>query len=220
MAASRNALVALLGIALAACGAEAASVSPATHPTGVAQATPPPVTATPAVTSEQEPSTESPTRAATPKPTSKPTPKPTPVPVPPKLSGLGYDRPSELEGGGLASLTWKAPRTKGVEIRVYGVTRCLPGVDGACLQEHTALADDIRVLLAKAPASKGKVSWNQDWGDWVSINDPDWACTTAYVSENGTSFYSIVVAAYSTSGHSIFAIVDPGWLGEADVCPA
>ena len=213
MSGRQASVVAILGMILAACGAGAqptasmlVSPDPSHGPSSLAKVTPSPTLVA------------TPTPAATPEPTPKPSPKPTTVPVPPKPSGLGYDRPSELEGGGLARLTWKAPRTKGVEIRVYGVTTCLPGDDGACLQEHTALPDDIRILLAKAPASKGKVTWNQAWGDWVPIDDPDWACTTAYVSENGTPFYSIVVAAYGTSGHSIFAIVDPGWLGEADVC--
>ena len=207
-------VVAILSVILAACGAGArttasmlVSPDPSLGPSSLAKETPSPTLLS------------TPTPAATPEPTPKPSPKSTTVPVPPKPSGLGYDPPSELEGGGLVRLTWQAPRTRGVEIRVYGVTRCLPA-RGACLQEHTALPDDIRVLLTKAPASKGRVTWYQSWGDWVPIeDDPDWACTTAYLSENGTPFNSVVVAAYSTSGHSKFAIVDPGWLGEAEVCP-
>jgi len=115
-------------------------------------------------------------------------------------------------------VTWKAPRTEGVEIRVYGVTECLalpahlePGSEGPCLPKGTRLPASVRTLLATAPASAGKASWS-----WI---DEDWACDIWYpVGEppEGRAYYAVVVAAYSESGHSIFAIAEPGAWSEPD----
>jgi hypothetical protein len=62
-------------------------------------------------------------------------------------------------------VTWRAPRSKGVEIRVYGVTECLarpahpePDSRGPCLVKHTPLPASVRTLLATARASDGKVA--------------------------------------------------------------
>jgi hypothetical protein len=134
--------------------------------------------------------------------------------VPPKPSGLELETPclldcdpDDLSGYRLA---WKAPRTKGVEIRVYGVTRCFrtDDTEGACLRKGTELPDDIRVLLAKGPASKGVMDL-----DIVGIGGGDQAeegCTQFNETEDGTRFYSIVAAAYAANGRSVFAIADPG----------
>ena len=105
-------------------------------------------------------------------------------------------------------LTWKAPRTEGVEFRVYGVTKCIrtEASEGACLREHTKLPADIRVLLAKGPASTGEVSLD-GLGPYYATDD---GCAYGYSTEGGTPIFSIVVAAYSTSGHSIFAIAAEG----------
>ena len=207
MAAPRSVLLAFLGMTLAACGAGAASVNPATQPTGVTQVTQPPVIVTPAVTPKPAPPTEPPTPKPTPRLTATPTPKPTSAPVPPKPSALFYS-PCCGEGNwDPSSLSWEKPRTKGVELRVYGVTTCFPAGDRSvetCLREHVTLPDDIGVLLAKGPASTGKLSWQQGEGEGEG-------CVAEYLSKNGTPFYSIVVAAYNASGHSIFAIVDEGY---------
>jgi hypothetical protein len=115
------------------------------------------------------------------------------------------------------SVAWQAPKTEGVEIRVYGVTRCTarpqdptPGSSGPCLVDHTPLPASIRTLLATAPASVGRVSWTwtEDAGCRIGLAfDPD-----------GPIYQAVVVAAYSPSGHSIFAIAEPGgwWLPRPD----
>jgi hypothetical protein len=107
------------------------------------------------------------------------------------------------------TVTWRAPRSEGVEIRVYGVTECIaepsnpaPDTSGPCLVEHTPLPASVRTLLASAPASDGVVSWT--WSEETGCNiglafDPD-----------GPMYHSVVLAAYSASGHSIFAIAEPG----------
>lgn len=214
MAASRSAVLALLGIALASCGPGAASLGPAEQPTGVAQVTLPPVTATPGVTPELFPH-----------PPPSPTPKPTPkaLPVPPKPTGLelslacGWGPDGEggcdtgTDGG---FLTWQKPRTKGVEVRVYGVTKCFrtDAPNGPCLREHTLVPSKIRVLLAKGPASKGGLSFPQ-----TLFAHTKEGCEYGYRSGDGTIFYSIVAAAYNASGHSIFAIADDGHY-DSDEC--
>ena len=89
------------------------------------------------------------------------------------------------------------------------MTKCLAeprdpaaGTSGPCLVEHTALPASVRTLLATASASDGIVSWTwtEETGCNIGLeNDPA-----------GPGYYAIVLAAYSASGHSIFAIAEPG----------
>jgi hypothetical protein len=201
------AVVTLVAIALAACGG-----TPAAQPTSVAQVTLPPVTAAPVVTPKPAPPTERPTA----RPTPRPTPKPTPIPVPPKPTGVTFGvHEREINGGDdyeiTHTVTWKAPLTKDVEIRVYGVLECLgmpkdppASSSGSCLVEHTPLPASALKLIAKAPASDHVVSWTalSSWG----------GCDLAeqILGPHEESYSAIVLAAYSTSGHSVFAIAEPG----------
>ena len=203
MACGRAVLAAILGSALAACNT---SGSPS----------PPPVTSwTDAPAVAISPAAKSPSPSATPQPTPKPTPKPTPVPVPPKPTGVKFDsqvRVSDDEQVAeiTQTVTWRAPRSEGVEIRVYGVTKCIaepanpaPDTHGPCLVVHTPLPASVRTLLAKAPASAGKVSWSWTQGEGCETSrfgsDPD-----------GPPYVAVVLAAYNASGQSIFTIAEPG----------
>ncbi len=143
--------------------------------------------------------------------------EPTPPPVPPKPIGATFETQSLGDTGGVSELveitqtvTWQEPRDAGVEIRVYGVTECLarpadpaPGTSGPCLVVNTRLPESIRVLLATAPASAGTVSWS--WTQEAGC-DPGWIPNFP----DGPRYVSIVLAAYGPSGHSIFAIAEPG----------
>jgi hypothetical protein len=201
----RAAVAAILCLVFATCGADADSsgtLRASPDASSLIGATPSPLTAV-----------ASPSPVATP----RPTPKPTPVPVPPKPSGVKLHEESEgfcddqapgdtcAIGDSIFRLSWQAPRTKGIEIRVYGVTTCFgkdssgKRIDGHCLREHTALPSSMRVLLAKVPASKGKVTWRMDPGRGLAE------------TRGGVRVYSIVLAAYSAvGGHSIFVIADAG----------
>jgi hypothetical protein len=106
---------------------------------------------------------------------------------------------------------WGAPLSEGVEIRVYGVTECIaepadppPGTSGPCLVEHTLLPASVRTLLARTSASDGVVSWT--WTQWPAECDSPYP---AYDPE-GPGYRAVVLAAYSASDHSIFAIAQPG----------
>jgi hypothetical protein len=106
------------------------------------------------------------------------------------------------------TVTWKAPRTEGVEIRVYGVTECVsepsnppPGTSGPCLVEHTLLSPSVMVLAATVPAAAGKMSW---------IAPSYYECAGPPVGPDGIDYRAIVIAAYDAAGHSTFAIADPG----------
>jgi hypothetical protein len=205
----------ILACVLAGCGAGSAPLQSPVTPAIGAVITPAP-TGPGAALLPPSP-TPIATARPTPKPTPKPAPKPTPkpVPVPPRPTGVTFHEDTDCLDTecGRAKTTqtviWKTPRTKGVEIRVYGVTECLaepahpkPATNGPCLVAHTPLPSSVRTLLARAPASDGWVSWSwkHETGCEVGLsNDPD-----------GPSYVAIVVAAYSTSGHSIFAIADPG----------
>ena len=159
---------------------------------------------------------------ATPKPTPRPTPKPTPVPAPPKPTGVKFDEDSKCLDADCnraritQTVLWRAPRKKGVEIRVYGVTECLampahpePGAGGACLVEHTALPASVRRMLATAPATAGRVSWS--WKQWTGCGDFGISSPPG-----GRYYHAVVMAAYNASGHSIFAIAAPGtWYAPA-----
>jgi len=151
---------------------------------------------------------------ASPSATPQPSPKPTPVPVPPKPTGVEFDeqvRVSDDEAVAeiTQTVTWRAPLSEGVEIRVYGVTECIaepadpePGTSGPCLVVHTPLPESVRTLLATAPASDGTVSWA--WTEETGCN-PGLANDPA-----GPPYFSVVLAAYGPSGHSIFAIAESG----------
>lgn len=121
------------------------------------------------------------------------------------------------------TVTWRAPRTPGVEIRVYGVVECVsmpagpkPGTSGPCLVENTRLPSSTLVLLATAPASAGKVSWS--WRGW---QDGEGGCDIWYPvgwAPDGRPYHAVVPAAYSASGPlSIFAIATAAtWHNPAD----
>lgn len=207
----------IMAVALAACAAGGPPPSAAPTASGAA-------TAIPAAT--QVPTA---TMGPTQPPTAAPRePTPTSLPLPPKPSGLRIheemeavcdpDDPATMCGIGDSTFTlrWKTPRMKGVEVRVYGVRTCFGAdddgrmVDGWCLREHTALPPSSRVLLAKAPASRGQVTFRLAQG-------PHWYATAARVE-----VYAFVVAAFrADGGHSVFAIADRGpYCSVADVaCP-
>ena len=146
---------------------------------------------------------------------SMPTLVPTLVPVPPKPTGVDLDErrregndPSTTEI--TQTVTWQAPRGEGIEIRVYGVTQCIakpadpsPGTSGPCLVVDTPLPGSIRTLLGTAPASDGAVSWT--WTGTFDCEGPG----PAY-DPREPAYYAVVLAAFGASGHSIFAIADPG----------
>jgi hypothetical protein len=136
--------------------------------------------------------------------------------VPPRPTGARFHEDYKCLGLDCArnkitqTVLWRAPRTKGVEIRVYGVTDCLampahrkPGAAGPRLVEHTALPGSARRLLATAPATAGWVSWSWKQGEGCEENTVD-------SRPNGPTYYAIVIAAYNASSQSIFAIADPG----------
>lgn len=219
MSSPRAVLVALVVLAVAGC-----SAGPAAQPTAVAQVSLPPVTASPAVTAE--PPTEPPTRAPAAKPTPKSTPRQTP---PPKPTGVKFaaDEPACVDGNEdegcrrykqTQTVLWKAPRTKGVEIRVFGVTECparpkhpKPGAHGPCLVKGTNLPSSVRTLLAKAPASAGWVSWS--WTEEEPGCDIYYPVGTA---PDGRAYDAVVVQAFNTKDRSSFAIAEPGWWDEPD----
>jgi len=221
MVGSRVALAVILGVAVVACATSPGPSQPRVAvPSGSPQITnlpdgPSPVAAT------ATPSAPSPT------PVARPTLKPTPLAVPPRPTGVKLHEESEAIcgddpremcaiGDSIYTVSWKAPRTKGVEIRVYGVTTCF-GVDGSgrmidgdCLRQHTEVPASVRVLLAKAPASKGKVTWRMEPAQSLAQ------------TRDGVPVYSFVLATYNAEGgHSIFAIADAGdYCTSADVeCP-
>ena len=153
------------------------------------------------------------THLAEAEPTPRPTPKPTPFPVPPKPTGVGFVTESEGTCSSdpremcsidaeVVTVSWEAPRTQGVEVRVYGITKGLGTdsdgvmIDGRCLREHTTLPSSVTTLLARVPASKGKVTLSM-------VPSGGGLADTA----RGKEVYSIVLAAYNSAAeHSIFAI--------------
>ena len=204
MIARRMALTAWLAIVIAGCtGGSALTAEPA---------------ASQAVLEVEgsEPATASSASEATPEPTPERTPKATPLPVPAKPTGVAFREHIGREtDGGYATIsqrvTWKAPRTTGVEIRVYGVTKCLAEPDpaptgpagGPCLVKGTKLPASVRTLLATAPASDGVARWR--WTEQTGCSGFGLEFDNA-----GPVIYAIVLAAYNASGNSTFAIAEPG----------
>lgn len=207
MACARGVLAVIVAAVIGACSASGA-VSPAPMQTST-----PRTVGTSVVAS---PSLEATNSARSPIPASAPetSPNATPLTVLPKPSGVsfaetraGEDHPPSTEI--TQTVTWIAPAEEGVEIKVYGVTECiarplqaLPNSSGPCLVTHTPLPATVRTLLATAPASDGAASWT-----WTGTFDCE--IGLAY-DPNGPIYHAIVLAAYSSSGQSIFAIAEPG----------
>ena len=208
MSSRKVALGAVIGAIFAACST--AATPTLSEPAGV---TPTPAAYShPVVSPIPVTAMTTPTQAVTPSVTPKTTPRPSPVPVPPRPIGIEFDTGCMLdcpEDGPGASITWKKPRTKGVEVRVYGITTCFrtDAPEGQCLRQHVRLPDDIQVLLAKGPASKGVLHWELGSQDGIETDE---GCTWFYETTDGARYYSIVLAAYNESGPSVFAIVYEG----------
>jgi hypothetical protein len=56
-------------------------------------------------------------------------------------------------------------------------------------------------LASTAPATAGAISW---------IAPSYYECAGPPVGPDGLDYHAVVVAAYNSAGHSIFAIADPG----------
>jgi hypothetical protein len=200
----RTILLLILCVGLVGCGGSV----PSAAPTGVATI----VMASPANTSAPSQPAAA-VMPGTPRQTPRPSPTPKPLAVPPAPSRATFKITYPSETTNKMTVTWTGPRSKGIEIRVYGVTACIAmprspseGSDGPCLVEHTPLPDWVRKLIAKAPASNGKVSWT--WPNWEDIG------SSVAMSPDGTAYEAIVIAAYNKAGHSKFIIVNAGsWCG-------
>jgi hypothetical protein len=217
MSGRRATLVAILSVVLMACSAEA-------QPTPSGQASPRSAASASAPVTESAPPTAVPAAPATPPPTLDPTPTPTPTPEPTaapkaaKPTGVKFKYLSDVETKTgyreTFRVTWKTPRADGIEIRVYGVTRCLSepkkpkaGTEGPCLVPHTKLPKSALTLIATAPASAGKVTWTWDTVDFRDVGDYIWR---ADPRPEGEQYYAVVVTARNVSGNSVFAIAWPG----------
>jgi hypothetical protein len=203
---SRPTLALIVALVITACAPSAATTD-APLPTPAAST----ARQDPTASSSLE-ATDSP-RSTSPAPTPQPSPDPSPVPVPPKPTDVSFaerrvgDDPPTTEI--TQTVRWGAPESEGVEIRVYGVTECLakpgdppPDTHGPCLVERTPLPASVRTLLATAPASDGVASWT-----WTGTFDCE--VGLAY-DRQGPAYHAVVLAAYSASGHSIFAIAEAG----------
>jgi hypothetical protein len=217
MVCRRAVLAAILGCLLAACGTSGASSAPPVTPRTDA----PDVVFTPVAAS---PTAAATLASPTPPASREPTPKPTPLAAPSKPTGVTFDQQVRKSDDGRVAtvtqtVTWEAPQSDGVEIQIHGVTECIaepadppPGTSGPCLVVHTPLPASVRTLLATAPASDGVVSWTwmepgYECGEPLVFSDPD-----------GPAYHAVVLAAYNASGHSIFAIAEPGgwWRASPD----
>jgi len=161
---SRLATTISVGLLVAAACTSAATPAPDVMPTAS-----PSITITPAAASPTAAATPaSPSPSATP----QPTPEPTPVPVPPKPTGVTFDQERRwIDDGPVGEVTqrvtWRAPRSEGIEIRVYGVTECIaepadppPGTGGPCLVVHTPVP---------SRAAFGPTAWSAGRGRRCSL---------------------------------------------------
>ena len=236
MTGHRAILAGVIAIVLGGCAGASHDSAPtsAVGSQGVAVSAPTP----PAPTTSQ---TMTPVATArptvTPTPSPRPSPQPTPAALPDLPTGVVFSerwRQVDVDTAVLAhKVTWRAPLSDDVEIRVYGVTRCVEFPvpfpteprTAECLLKGTRLPASVRTLLASAPASDGVARWK------YRTQSDTWACHGGYESIDrgdeerdggggayavGPGYYSVVVGAYNDQGHSIFAIAEPGWWDTGD----
>lgn len=201
MIGSRVALAVILGASVAACATSPGPSQPmAAVPSGSPQVTSVPDVPSPSAAFQSyEPSA---TVAA---PTAAPTPRPTPA-LPRQPTGVDMTMDGrDPEGAGFATeitttITWNVPQTAETEIRVYGVNACFAKHDqDPCLVLGTPLPAGSLELIAEAPGRAGKVSWT--WPAWDDIGG------AVIGAPDGSTYDSLVVAAYNAAGHSTFTIV-------------
>lgn len=190
----------ILCFGLAGCGGITPTATPSRQATPATAPQPPTLGPNPTMTTESR----------TPTPESS-----APSAVPSKPASVTFDEQKRFGSDAVMTevtqtISWGTPRSAEVEIKVYGVTECIarpkdpaPNTEGPCLVTGTPLPESVRTLLATAPASQGAVDWT--WTGTFDCDDPD----PAYDPE-GPAYYAIVLAAYNSSGHSIFAIAAPG----------
>ena len=170
-------------------------------PATVAPATVAPATVAPATATPEPPTPEPPTAVPA---------TPTPLPPPPAPTGITYEQHHTPGSGPLGTttytITWNEPSENGTEIRVSGLTKCLSNVtDQPCIQRHMTLPQGTLELIARAPASKGSVSWTFPTSE---VTGPGLA------SKNGTDYYAFLIGAYGAAGQSRLVIVK-----SATACP-
>lgn len=205
---ARAVAVAILALVLVGCEAVVAPSVPASRPSA---------TAAVAIASLTTPTPD----RATPLPTHSPTPAVRPAPptgVRIKREGC-YTGPESAgipPGRCTTTVTWKQPLAKGTEIRIYGVTGCLTAKevagDGTCLAEDTAVPASVRHLIAKVPASRGRISWTRPaWLDVIQTYARRPRFQAIGVDRDGEGIYfAIVMAANSAKGRSRFVVADTG----------
>lgn len=138
---------------------------------------------------------------------------------------LGPEDACEEFPNGAYRVTWKTPRAKGLEVRLYGVTECLAsdiygafidggwclrqarandisgtlGVNGQQYLEHAPIPDSWLVPLARAKASKGRAVFELEPDLLGAFPDP---------ADQTADLYAIVAAVYDADGQrSPFTVV-------------
>ncbi len=205
-----------LALAFAGCqaGAEPASATRSVAPSASADQ---PVTSfgptigptsEPAATPTIAPTSPAPTPSRTASPTVTPIPAPTIAVVtepPPAPTGVALAQEDGPDASGLVvrqyTISWEAPLTSGVTIRIYGVTKCLnpPTSTGVpCVVDGMKLPASARTVVGRGPAEEGAASWR--W-PMAEVDGP----VLAWDGEQ--SYYAFVVAAVNDAGRSPFVVV-------------
>ncbi len=196
----RLAIVVLAVALVAGCG----NATPIPTPTDVSRVDAPSAGPTPTPASA----------ASSPATSSSPIPKPQATPLVPPLSPthvtftvkpIGQKDSTGYYPNSRRTVTWTEATGMGIEMRVYGVTKCLipakPSGPNPCLVPHTSLPSADLKLIAKAPAEQGSVSWV--WPSTELLGE-------AFDADGHQAYYAIVIAAYNAAGPSRFVIVGTG----------
>lgn len=193
------------GVILIGCAAPAASLtpSPAPSPTPTMAAT-----ASPTATAE---ATSPPVATPVPSATAGPTATPVSKPMAPDILKLTYDEHYYTDGSGTITRTvrWTKDATPGTNVKVFGVNKCLTDVyEEDCVKDGMKIPSRYLLLLASAPASLGKASWDF----WVPEGAFIYCGLVGAVADRGEiappdqQYYAIVLQAENEAGKSKFVV--------------